>query len=405
MAETSWLQRTSPAFRLMIATSWLAPDAWQDKQEQTIRKALEADPDWAEYLRLVDRHRTPALSWAALKRVPGLGLPKPAKLELQRGSDACRMQAIHHVQLLAGILKAFSRANIPVMPLKGPLLSFDLYGDVGLRHSKDLDLVVAQQDIARARACLENLNWIPDPNVFFPVRPREWEIYWRNEHNLVFLHSSAPGHCVLELHWRNYREEEDQTRDRLARSIASAFHGCSYLAMNSVDQVLYLCSHGGEHAWFRAKWLGDLARIHADQSIDWGVALEEARRSNQERPLLAGLRLLKDVHGLPLPQLPGDPWKGFPAFLTDEHIRCLKVPEEFEARGALVQLRDQLRKSRHDRLLQPHTTWRQSLAALTFRREDFKEFSLPDSLFWAYAPLRPIFWAWRKMRRFSPGGH
>ena len=66
MPESSWLEATSPAFRLMIATSWLAPDSWMDRQKLAIRQAIEAGPDWTEYIRLVDRHRTPALSWAAL---------------------------------------------------------------------------------------------------------------------------------------------------------------------------------------------------------------------------------------------------------------------------------------------------------------------------------------------------
>src|ERR1035437_3235800 len=94
MPEASWLQSASPAFRLMIATSWLAPTSWQEKQEQAIREAIQvigAGVDWMEYLRLVDRHRTPALSWAALRRVPGLVIPEPAKKELQRRSDACRI--------------------------------------------------------------------------------------------------------------------------------------------------------------------------------------------------------------------------------------------------------------------------------------------------------------------------
>ena len=75
MPETQWLQRSSPAFRLMMATSWLAPDSWKENQEKAIRKAIEAEPDWTEYLSLVDRHRTPALSWAALRRVPGIMIP------------------------------------------------------------------------------------------------------------------------------------------------------------------------------------------------------------------------------------------------------------------------------------------------------------------------------------------
>jgi hypothetical protein len=65
----------------------------------------------------------------------------------------------------------------------------------------------------------------------------------------------------------------------------------------------------GGHAWFRAKWLGDLARIHADGRVDWQAVLGQASRTGQERALLASLRLLQDVYGLPVPDFPGNPWK------------------------------------------------------------------------------------------------
>jgi hypothetical protein len=44
----------------MIATSWLAPDSWRQNQDNAIREAIEAGPDWKEYLSLVNRHRTSA---------------------------------------------------------------------------------------------------------------------------------------------------------------------------------------------------------------------------------------------------------------------------------------------------------------------------------------------------------
>src|ERR1039458_5171303 len=159
MPEDSWLQSTSPAFRLIIATPGLAPACWQEKREQAIREAIGAGMDWMEYIRLVDRHRTLALSWAALGRVPGLEIPEPARQQLQKRSDACRMQAVKHSKLLAGMLKSFNRAGIPVMTLKGPLLSLELYGNVGLRQSHDLDLACALGNIRRAQACLENMGW------------------------------------------------------------------------------------------------------------------------------------------------------------------------------------------------------------------------------------------------------
>jgi hypothetical protein len=397
MPKTHWLQTTSPAFRLMIATSWLAPDSWEKNQEEAIREAIGAGPDWREYLRLVDRHRTPALSCAALGRVPGLELPEPAKQELQKRSDPCRLEAVKHCLLLAEVLKAFNRAGIPAMPFKGQILSFELYGDVGLRQSRDLDLAVSANDLERARTCLENMGWHLDGSTWFPLTPRQWESFLRHEHSLDFVHSHSGG--ILELHWRNQWETPEVTSARWSRGISTVWQGCSILAMNRSDLVLYLCSHGGDHLWFRVKWLGDLARAHAAGQVDWEAALGEARRTGQEAVLLAGLALLNRVYGLPLPDLSGEPWINLPSVLIEIPLHALKAPEEPAVLTFLSMFRNRLRMSRYDRLLRPRKSWRDSLSQFLYCREDFRDLRLPDGLFWAYVPLRSFLWIWRFVRQ------
>ena len=399
MPESSWLQGTSPAFRLMIATSWLAPACWQERQEETIRESIRAGLDWMEYLRLVDRHRTPAMSWAALRRVPGVEIPEPAKRELQKRSDACRMQAVQLSMMLAGVLKAFNRAGIPVMTFKGPILSFELYGDVGLRQSHDLDLEVRLEDVSRAQACLEKTGWRLDSG-YLSLSPRQWESCLRHEHHIGFVHSQ--GGWVLELHWRSHWETPGQSTAKWARNVPSAWQGCSYLAMNSIDQVLYLCSHGADHAWFRAKWLGDMARIHAEGKVDWEAVLGEAKRSGQERALLACLRLLKDVNGLPLPGLQGNPWEDLSSFLIDSPLYALRISKDLSECGDLDLVPAHLRLACYQRLVLLRRTWRESLSDLAYCRADFQVLRLPDSLFWAYAPLRPVLWVWRRVLRGGP---
>jgi hypothetical protein len=399
MDRTHWLRKTSPAFRLMIATSWLAPDSWQRNQEEAIREAVGAGPDWTEYLRLVDRHRTPALSWAALGRVPELEIPEPERLELQRRSDACRMQAVKHCLRLAGLLKAFNRAGIPVMTLKGPILSLDLYGDVGLRESRDLDLAVVPDDLNRAQACLNDLGWQLDSS-YFPMTPRQWEKLRRMEPHLSFVLSQ--GDSILELHWRNVWDTPGLNSARWARSIPSIWQGCSHQALNPIDQVLFLCCHGAEHAWIRAKWLGDLARIHAAGLVNWEDALDQARSTDRERPLLACLRLLHIVHGLPLPRLPGNPWENLSSFLIDSPLYALKISKDAPACEEPDLLPGHFRLLCYEKLVLPRRTWRESLSELAYSRIDFKVFPLPDSLFWAYVPLRPFLWVWRKLLQIWP---
>jgi hypothetical protein len=396
MIKSDWLEHTPPAFRLMIATSWLAPDSWRQNQEQAIGEAIAAGPDWKEYLSLVDRHRTPALSWASLSRVPGIRIPEPAEKELQRRSDACRMKAMQHCMLLADALKRFNRTGIPVMPLKGQILSFALYGDVGLRETLDMDLEVPREDLGRAQDCLVSKDWHLE-ETFFPMSPRQWDSFLRNEQHINFIHVQTGR--MLELHWRNQWETPDATRARWARSAPSTWQGCLIRAMDPCDMTLYLCCHGGLHEWFRAKWLGDLARAHALGLLDWKAAWKEARRSRQTRVLLAGICLLEQVYGLPRPDLPEGAWGGGSPRLIEVPLQALINSGEPLHRVSLAKLRNRMRRSRYERLLWPRKAWWDSLSELFYGREDFRTLPLPDGLFWAYKPLRPILWFWRWVRQ------
>ena len=392
MLDSRWLQKTEPAFRLMIATSWLAPNCCKMKQEAAIREAIATGLDWTEYLRLVDRHRTPALSWAALKRVPGLGIPPSAEQELRRRSDACRMQAVRHCVQLAGILKAFNRVRVPVMPLKGLLLSSEIYGDVGLRQSHDLDLAVMPEDLTRAQICLGDLGWHLDSS-YRPMTPRQWRELWRNEKHLSMIDSQAES--VLELHWRFKWDQPGQYGARLDRCTPALWQGCEYLVIHPIDQLLYLCCHGAEHAWSRAKWLGDLARIHASGGVDWQAALEQARGARQVKPLLLCLRLLEVVHGLTTPALQTHPSEELSPFFVDTALYALHMDHDPGAEGAPNLLLERWRLFRYEKRILPRRNWLAGLVELFYCRDDFAVLRLPDRFYWAYAPLRPFLWLWR----------
>lgn len=398
MPMTDWLRRTSPAFRLMIATSWLAPDSWRQNQEAAILEALGGGSDWTEYLSLVDRHRTPALSWAALSRVPGIAVREFARRELQKRSDACRIKAMQHCLLLADVLKRFNHAAIPLMPLKGQILSLELYGDVGLRETLDVDLEVAREDLARAQACLESAGWHPD-STFSPMTPRQWDSFLSNEHSMAFLHARTGR--MLELHWRNQWETPDATAARWARGVPSVWQGYAVRAMSPADLALYMCGHGGGHLWFRAKWVGDLARAHASGLLDWEAAWDEARRSGQQGVLQVGLFLLHLLYGLPLPNLPDHAAMDVPQFLIEIPLRALHDPAVPGFGTDLANFLYRIQLGRYQRALRPRTTWRESLSEFFHSREDFRTLPLPDRVFWVYRPLRPVLWLWRWSRQIG----
>lgn len=392
MLKVDWLQDTSPAFRLMIATSWLAPDSWHAQQEQAIRKAVEADPDWNEYLDWVYHHETAGVSWPALRRVAGITIPQAAAQELRMRSDACRRQAVLQTLMLVDVLKCFEQEAIPALPFKGQVLCSNLYGDIGLRYSCDLDVQVAEGDLERAQKCLEGMGWQLH-STFFPMSPRQWDSLLRHELHLTFVHPRTG--CMLELHWRPQGEAPQATAARWARSIPAVWQGCSILTMHPADLTLYLCSHGGRHLWYRAKWLGDLARAHAIGLLNWDAAFALAQRSGEERVLLTGLCLLREVYSLPLPDLAESVWKDWSPLLVAVPLRALTNAAEPPGRLGPAKLLHRLHRSRFQRLLWRRKSRWNTLSDLFYGREDFRTVPLADRFFWIYKPLRPVLWLWR----------
>lgn len=395
MPESVWLQSTSSAFQLMIATSWLASGSWRAGQDEAIRRSIDAGVDWQEFLRLVDRHRTPALSLAVLNRVSEIQIPEFVWSDLRKRSNACRMEAVRQCMLLSGILKSFTCAAISAMPFKGQILSHELYDDIGLRHSRDIDLAVIATDLNRAKVLLEELGWRQDASTWFSLTPRQWENLIRYEHHLDFVHSSTG--ILLELHWRDQWETPESTSARWARSIEKKWQGSTVRSMSPADLTLYLCCHGGDHAWFRAKWLGDLARAHTVGRLDWDGAFAEAQKSGQERVLLAALVLLDRAYGFGVAPAVAESLIRKLPILVDVPLQAIVVAPVQGAPITFASFRNRIRMSRYKKLLWPGTSLRSSLGEIFHCREDYKLVSLPDSLFWAYKPLRPFLWLWKWM--------
>jgi len=397
-SESKTLLGYSSAFRLMLATSWLAPESWRDHQDRAIRVVLSSGLDWDEYLELIERHSTPALSWETLKRMPEVNLPETVRQTLQKHSAACRMRAMRLASLLMQVIKDFNQAGIPLIPLKGPLLSLELYGDLGIRHSRDIDFMVALGDVSRAQAQLEKMGWRVhlQPCTF---SPRHTEVFLQIDRHMVYWHPLQPYR--LELHWHTRRETLDSTEGQWARSDTLVWNGLGYRALSPVDLALHLCTHGSEHAWFRSKWLGDLARMYAANYVDWNAVYRTARATGLENSLLQCLRLLEELHGLPVPKALREPASRLPALLLDRVTTYMLAPPEIHPGPFLARLRMTVRRLRYERLLRPRRSWRQAFTEVAYSSVDFRLLRLPDRLFWLYVPLRPVLWVRRCLWRIE----
>lgn len=240
---------------------------------------------------------------------------------------------------LAAALEAAGVANVP---LKGPLLARSLHGDPGMRFSRDIDVLVAREDLGRAIAALEPLGWRPKHGAGRPIL------------HLTLTH--AAGLPEVELHWRVHWYETEFSARALAR--AQPGPGGVRRLQGDGELAALLLYHardgfaGLRHAIDAAAWWDAHAGAHD------GVLLAQVVRDHPAltRALSASAMVLEQLVGVPadrlVPATPGLPWggrraaalanplmRGKPQQITAEItlVDCLLTPPG--QRGAFVRRR------------------------------------------------------------------
>jgi hypothetical protein len=152
--------------------------------------------------------------------------------------------------------EAFAAAGVPILFLKGQALGKLAYGDPFVKMSWDLDVLVAPGDVPKAAAVLGRLR-------FELATPRHasglarWhamhkESVWRNE-----------AGQVVELHSRVADQPQllpDLAVDSPSQTVTVA-PGAELPTFADDELFAYLCVHGASSAWFRLKWIADLAGL------------------------------------------------------------------------------------------------------------------------------------------------
>lgn len=202
---------------------------------------------------------------------------------------------------LLRILDAFLLAGVQCIPLKGPVLSYRLYGDPTVRQSSDLDILVDVASVQEAINVVEGLGYHPESNKW-PQREYQQKRLIRYGHHLNFIYPINQSR--VELHWRmiNALAISNKTFGTIVAENLTRidFFGREVVVMIDETELLYLVIHGGHHQWFWLKWLADVNQYLRSHSIKQDVFLELTAS------MKAG-RLVALCNALLAEYFPGDP--------------------------------------------------------------------------------------------------
>ncbi len=158
----------------------------------------QAPVDWKEVHRLCKAHRiSPVAYRVLLKCEPPSPWADILKNELKRMAIHS-MEKAKETTRLVSLLRSH---GLVAFPYKGVAFSLLFYGDIGLRESGDIDLIVDPTELPLVNDILKADGYLPDEEDF--VRFLGWERFTRTRrgYNLKKLdRRGLPIH--LELHWR-----------------------------------------------------------------------------------------------------------------------------------------------------------------------------------------------------------
>ncbi len=221
---------------------------------------------WGCLLALADEHGVMSLLHAALEQIGDAAVPSAVSSELEKRFGTNVRRSLLQARELLRVLAALQAAGVEAIPYKGLVLSELAYGDLAMRQSGDIDLLVRSRDLPLAQATVEKLGYTP----CLRLSTEELQRYLSVGYEMSFNYGNQRN--LLELKWgilpAFYAVDFDMDAMFAAAGSAS-FSGTEIHALAKEDILLVLCVHAAKHCWSRLIWLCDIARLGRDP-LDWG---------------------------------------------------------------------------------------------------------------------------------------
>jgi hypothetical protein len=247
-------------------------------------------------LQLFQRHRLLPVSAPVREQLP----------EEQQGRWRMLLQqkTLHSLKIsaeTANIIKALKLQGIVAIPLKGAVLAHTLYGDVGLRHCNDIDLLIDPADMERTAEVLQGLGYRQS----YPgsLSPRQEHIYTRYKKDVGFHNQEQ--RLFIELHYGIYVHELLRQADEPAIREATEkveLHNEEIVVFDRATTFIYLVYHGCLHQFFRLFWLRDVAAALQRWELDHTTVLDKMRSLGLERMMGIALLLAERWFAVQVPE-------------------------------------------------------------------------------------------------------
>lgn len=320
-----------PEEDLLLCCSRLSIDC---ERAERIKILLRNGIDWLSLSQLALRHGLMPLLYRNLKATHPDVVPKDIIDQFRKYYfvNACRNLFL--CEELLKLLHLFEAHEISAISYKGPVFAASIYGDISLRQFADLDILIRNKDVSRARELLLSQGYHPTLNFNNAAEER---VYFGSPYKRRLHFVRNDGKVPVDLHWGIESRYLSFASDLDLHEHVELTHlnGHAIKTVNTEYLVYLLCIHGAQHAWMQINWICDIAElIKLRRDIAWTRIMDRASDLGIRRMVSCGLLLASQLLGAELEEemlrrMRVDP---FVQSITDQVIRKL-LRETGEGRG------------------------------------------------------------------------
>ena len=289
----------------------------ESKRREALGPVIEAGIDWNTVCHEAARHGIRPLFFHTLERLFGDRIPSSLHNHIQEFQQRNRIHANFLIRELCKIRRRCEESDLPILALKGPVLSRAAYGDIAMRRYVDLDLHIPRERFSELDHLLKEMGYeYPKARkkiagwrrTLFRALKGQWQFTRAEGAFELDVHTRLmpPGYSLpsnFDLFWE--RSRMIQLDDDIAVP-----------GLAPEDSVLVLSYHGVKNQWRSLKYVADLAQLlRTETALNWSSLIEHAQKIRATRVLGLGLSLAHGVLDMPIPT---EIQKWMPRTPTDE---------------------------------------------------------------------------------------
>lgn len=252
---------------------------------------IEAGIDWGRLFNIAAEHGVAPLIYKNICLLNGI----PEKtVELFRNGYLLNLKDTVKASCeLNEIMHSFIRDGIDAVPVKGIAVATEVYGDLSLYLSIDIDLMVRKMDIYKSIDIMKKVGYLSETKID--------PFYFDNNHHVHFVKKGAkPVEIHFRLENKRYFDIPEEFWWNDLREMN--FNNYKYKVLSKEKTLIFASIHLFGHGYSCLKFIvsiSEMLRVYKDD-INWQKLIKDSPMIDAYKPLLLSINTAAALLGAPL---------------------------------------------------------------------------------------------------------